>query len=46
MDILTHTLSGLAVGTVAAGFSKKGPRSGGTIDKNVAYLADKSLPNA
>ncbi len=25
MDILTHTLSGLAVGAVAAGFSKKGP---------------------
>ena len=25
MDILTHTLSGLAAGTVAAGFSRRGP---------------------
>ncbi len=31
MDILTHTLSGLAAGTVAAGFSKKGPAAKATI---------------
>ena len=31
MDILTHTLSGLAAGTLAAGFSKRGPAARAAI---------------